>query len=62
MGTPRSLEDDVSAAFDRACRERDWDVAEYLFQALEAIAHREGVEWRVERAFERLLEEFRATP
>lgn len=61
MGTPRSLEDDVSIAFDRACRERDWEVAEYLFQALEAIARREGDDCRVDRAFERLLEEFRAT-
>jgi len=28
--------------FKRACRERDWLVAEYLMQALEALAKREG--------------------
>lgn len=51
-----SLEDDVSKAFKRACHERDWEVAEFLFQALEAIAKREGDEHRIESAFGELLE------
>ncbi|MCW3696676.1 hypothetical protein [Burkholderia cenocepacia] len=34
----RSLCDDVLAAFARACREREFDVAEYLLCAIEAIA------------------------
>lgn len=44
MGAPRSLQDEVARAFRRACRERDWEVAEFLLQALEAIAAREGDE------------------
>lgn len=60
MGAHRSLEDDIAAAFNRACRERDWELAEFLFQALEAISKREGDESRVESAFGELLEQFRA--
>lgn len=60
MRAPRSLEDDISAAFTRACRERDWDIAEFLFQALQAIAEREGDESRVECAFGDLVEQFSA--
>lgn len=56
MGARISLEDEVSKAFKRACRERDWEVAEFLFQALEAIAEREGDEGRMESAFSELLE------
>lgn len=52
----RSLEDDVTKAFSRACRERDWEVAEYLFQALEAISKRDGDDDRLERAFGELVE------
>jgi hypothetical protein len=50
-----TLEDDIAAAFSRACRERDLELAEFLFQALEAIAEREGSEERVETAFGVLL-------
>lgn len=34
----RSLRDDVLAAFARACREREFEVAEHLLCAIEAIA------------------------
>ena len=44
MGAPRSLQDDVARTFRRACRERDWEVAEFLLRALEAIVEREGDE------------------
>lgn len=53
MGT---LEEEVSKLFRRACRERDWVVAEHLFQALEAVATREGNDEPVEAAFGELLE------
>lgn len=42
MATPRTLQHDIARVFRRACRERDWVVAEFLLQALEAIAEREG--------------------
>ncbi len=51
-----TLEEDVSKLFRRACRERDWEVAEYLFQALEAIASREGNDEPTQAAFRDLLE------
>jgi hypothetical protein len=58
MGSARpSLEDDVSAVFARACRERDWQVAEYLLQALEEIARREGQALRLGSALEELARE-----
>lgn len=41
MGASRSLQEEVARVFRRACRERDWEVAEFLLQALEAIAARE---------------------
>ncbi|WP_332776418.1 hypothetical protein [Polaromonas sp.] len=55
MSARPSLADDISAAFGRACRERDLEVAEHLFQALEAIAHRERDDSRLELAFGELL-------
>lgn len=55
-----TLEDDISAAFSRACNERDWLVAEFLFQALEAIAQREGQGVRVDDALDELVREFSA--
>lgn len=57
MGARLSLEDDVAWAFKRACRERDWEVAEFLFQALEAIAEREGDEGRMSSVLVELLKE-----
>ena len=44
MGASRSLQEDIARAFRRACRERDWEVAEFLLQALEVVAAREGDE------------------
>jgi hypothetical protein len=38
----RSLEEDVHAAFERACREQDFELAEHLLQALEIFARRYG--------------------
>lgn len=55
-----SLEDEVALAFRRACAERDWLVAEFLFQALEAIAERDGNEGRLEAAYGELVEQLRA--
>lgn len=54
----RTLEDDIAAAFSRACREHDWECAEFLFQALEAIAKREGDDSRTRQAYHELLEQF----
>lgn len=52
------MEEDISAAFKRACRERDWELAEFLFQALEAIAQRDGDESWIESAFGELVHHF----
>lgn len=57
MGARLSLEDELARAFKRACRERDWEVAEFLFQALEAIAEREGDEGRMSSVLVELLKE-----
>lgn len=46
-----SLEDDVSPAFKRACREDDLAVAEHLLRALEVIARRGDAQDRLARAF-----------
>lgn len=51
-----ALEDDIAAAFARACRERDLELAEFMFQALEAIAKREGSDERVDSGFGELLQ------
>lgn len=50
----RTLEADIVAAFQRACREHDREIAEYLFQALEAIARRGGNELPLQRAYREL--------
>lgn len=49
-----SLEEDVVTLFDRAYREQDLQVAEYLLQALEAMAERSGDDKQVEAAYLRL--------
>jgi hypothetical protein len=36
-----TLRDDVQTVFERACAEKDFEVAEHLLRALEAIACRE---------------------
>ena len=51
----RTLEDEVSAVFERACREQDLAVAEHLLRALEVIAQRDGDDARLERALLRLV-------
>lgn len=56
MAERASLEDEVSMAFERACREHDWEIAEFLFQALEAIARREGQDARLQAALDRWVE------
>lgn len=43
---------DVLAAYERACREGDLGVAEYLFRALEIIAEREGNDELMQPAYE----------
>lgn len=47
---PSRLEDDLAALFERACRERELEIAEHLLRALEALARRDGEQERVRRA------------
>lgn len=58
MNAQSQLEDDILRAFQRACHERDWEIAEYLFQALEAIANRDGHELRLDAALDVLVQEW----
>lgn len=51
-----SLRDDILAAFERACRERDFELAELLMQALEAMARRDGNDLLPEHCFASLLD------
>lgn len=37
-----SLEGVVLAAYEKACQENDYEIAEHLLRALEAISKREG--------------------
>lgn len=57
MSLRSTLEDDISAAFRRACGEHDWEAAEFLFQALESMAKRHGDEVRTEQAYLGLVEQ-----
>lgn len=50
-----TLHDDVRMAFERACAERDFDVAEYLLRTLEAIARREANDSSLDRAYRVLV-------
>ncbi|MBB4517472.1 hypothetical protein GGD68_006275 [Paraburkholderia fungorum] len=51
-GAVRStLHDDVRKAFERACSENDFEVAEYLLRTLEAIARRELNDSSLDRAY-----------
>lgn len=53
--TGQTLEDDVSAVFERACDEQDLAVAGHLLGALEVIAQRNpGQVDRLQRALLRL--------
>lgn len=56
MGAQTSLVADVSAVFERACQERDLEVAEYLFRALEAVAQRQDDDAVLSQAFGVLLD------
>jgi hypothetical protein len=62
MRLPHTLEEEIATAFARACHERDWEIAEFLFQALEAIAEREGNPSRVDEAYGELLKQFTRSP
>ncbi|MEA2118773.1 hypothetical protein [Halovibrio sp. HP20-50] len=46
-----SLYEEVFATYERACRDEDFEVADHLFQTLEAIAQREGEEAWLQRAY-----------
>lgn len=46
-----TLHDDVRMAFERACSEKDFEVAEYLLRTLEAIARREVNDSSLDRAY-----------
>ena len=51
----RTLENEVSAVFERACREQDLAIAEHLLRALEVFAQRDGDDARLERSLLRLV-------
>lgn len=53
------LRNEVAALFERACREHDYLVADYLLQALEAIGQRDGDEQPVEQAYLEMARSFR---
>lgn len=50
-GVGSTLCDDVQMAYERACIEQDFEVAEHLLRALEAIAHREMNQQSLDRAY-----------
>ena len=54
--TEPALADQVAKVFKLACAKKDWELAEFLFQALQAIANREGNDAPVELAYDELLE------
>ncbi|KVK80935.1 hypothetical protein WS90_16820 [Burkholderia cepacia] len=45
------LQDEIFAVFERACREGNFDVAEYLLCALEAVACQKRDEQKLDRAY-----------
>lgn len=53
--TDAALVDQVAKVFKLACQEQDWELAEFLFQALEAIANREGNDDPVKFAYDELI-------
>ncbi|WP_230960682.1 hypothetical protein [Burkholderia stagnalis] len=46
-----TLEDEILAVFERACCEGDFEVAEHLLRALEAIAFRQRDEQQLDCAY-----------
>ena len=55
-----SLADDVLAAFERACREGDLEMAECLLQTLETLARRDEAKGRMDRAYSTLIRTLRS--
>lgn len=51
MGLQCTLLDEILAVFERACREADFDAAEYLLCALEVAARRQAGEQELDRAY-----------
>jgi hypothetical protein len=49
MSESTTLSDDITAAFGRACREKDWQIAEFLLQALEALSERDQADEQARR-------------
>jgi hypothetical protein len=49
--TDSTLRDDVQTAFERACSEQDFEVAEYLLRTLEAIARRDADDSSLDRPY-----------
>lgn len=58
----KTLGDDVLAAFERACREGDLQVAEHLLQALETLARRDKAKENMEHAYLELARSLRDRP
>lgn len=50
-----NLGDDVLRVFERACQEKDWQVAEHLLRAVETLSLREGSDDHVESAYLELV-------
>lgn len=50
-----ALADALSAAFEQACKERDMEIADHLFQALEVLSDREENDSRLRAAASALL-------
>ncbi|RQY93810.1 hypothetical protein DF016_10730 [Burkholderia stagnalis] len=52
MGPPeRTLDDEIFAVFERACREGNFAVAEHLLRALEELAHQQNRRQQLDRAY-----------
>lgn len=50
-----TLGDDVLTVFERACQEKEWQVAEHLLRALETLSVCEGADDHVENAYLELV-------
>lgn len=46
-----TLAEEVFAVFKRACREKDFALADHLLAALEAVAYREKDVWQLDLAY-----------
>lgn len=54
MAQRHSLTNDLQALLKRACKEGDLEVAEYLLQALEAIARRSESDENLDQVYSQL--------